>query len=337
MKIDIFAHIFPPHYKEVLYKEVDAKFSASAKQFYKTQEVLPTLFDLDLRFRIMDKFDDLMQVLTLSMPPVENIGDPKKAAELAKMANDEMAELVLKYPDRFAAAIACLPMNDMDAALNEVDRAIKDLKCRGVQIFTPTNDKSLDSSEFMPLYEKMCQYNLPILLHPQRPPSIPDYKGEGSSRYTIHGMLGWPYETSIAMVRLVFSGVLETYRGLKIITHHSGAMIPYFDKRITGWIESHDTLLGKNDAGKLRGPMRDYFRMFYADTAIYGHTSGLMCCYDFFGADHMVFGTDMPWDNQLGLKYTRETIASVEQMAISDTEKKMIFEDNARNLLRLAI
>jgi predicted TIM-barrel fold metal-dependent hydrolase len=333
MKIDIFAHILPPKYKEIL----DNDKGAISKGFYTTQRVLPTLFDLDLRFRIMDRYDDLMQVLTLSMPPVENFGDPQKAIDLSKAANDEMAELVLKYPDRFAAAVACLPMNDIDAALKETDRAIKDLKFRGIQVFTPTNGKPLDLPEFLPLYEKMCQYNLPIWLHPQRPLSHAEYAGEKESKYTIHGMLGWPYETSVAMVRLVFSGILETYPGLKIITHHGGAMIPFFENRITGWIDSHDTLLGKRDAEKLRRPMRDYFKMFYADTAIYGHTSGLMCCYDFFGPEHVVFGTDMPWDNQLGLKYTRATIESIQQMPISEADKKMIFEDNVRSLLRLAV
>ncbi len=333
MKIDIFAHILPLKYKEAL----DKISSAASKGFYSTQRVLPTLFDLDYRFRIMDKFDDLMQVLTLSMPPVENFGDPKIAIDLSKQANDEMAELVLKYPDRFAAAVACLPMNNMDAALRETDRAIKDLKFRGIQVFTPTNGKPLDTPEFMPLFEKMCQYNLPIWLHPQRPQTYAEYDGEKESKYTIHGMLGWPYETSVAMVRLVFSGILEQYQSLKIITHHAGSMIPFFEKRISGWIDSHDTLLGRKDAEKLRKPIRDYFKMFYADTAIYGHTSGLMCCYNFFGADHVLFGTDMPWDNQLGLRYTKETIESINQMTISEAEKKLIFEHNARSLLRLPI
>jgi len=333
MKIDIFAHILPPKYKETLDKEAGSRPAA----FYTTQRVLTTLFDLDLRFRIMDKFEGLMQVLTLSMPPVENFGDPQKAVDLSRRANDEMADLVQKYPDRFAAAVACLPMNDMDAALDEADRAIKDLKFRGVQIFTPTSGKPLDLPQFMPLYEKMCQYNLPIWLHPQRFASYPEYEGEEASKYNIFGMLGWPYETSVAMVRLVFSGILESYPDLKIITHHGGAMVPFFENRITGWIDSHDILLGRRDAGKLRKPMSEYFKMFYADTAIYGHTSGLMCSYDFFGAQHLLFGTDMPWDNQLGLKYTRETIASIERMTISDTEKKMIFEDNARSLLRLPV
>ena len=77
--------------------------------------------------------------------------------------------------------------------------------------------------------------------------------------------------------------------------------------------------------------------MLYADTAIYGNTDGLMCSYAFFGGEHLLFGTDMPWDNQLGLRYTRETITSVERMPIGEAEKKMIFEDNARRLLRLPI
>jgi aminocarboxymuconate-semialdehyde decarboxylase len=81
----------------------------------------------------------------------------------------------------------------------------------------------------------------------------------------------------------------------------------------------------------------DYFRMFYADTAIYGNTAGLMCSYDFFGPQHLLFGTDMPYDSQFGLKFTGETIKSIEQMLISDLEKKMIFEDNTRGLLRLTV
>jgi predicted TIM-barrel fold metal-dependent hydrolase len=77
--------------------------------------------------------------------------------------------------------------------------------------------------------------------------------------------------------------------------------------------------------------------MFYYDTAIYGSTPGLMCAYAFCGADHMLFATDFPYDCQFGERYTRQTIQSVDQMNISDTEKKMIFEDNTRKLLRLPI
>ena len=332
MKIDIYPHILPVKYKESLHKETGPGY------WQEHHNSIPTLFNLDYRFRTMDKFNDLMQVLTIATPPVENIADPKKSVDLAKLANDEMAELVLKYPDRFTTAAACLPMNNMDAALKEVDRAINDLNFRGVQIFTPINDKPLDTPEFIPLYEKMCQHDLPIWIHPQRDTGYPDYRSEETSKYSINSMLGWVYETSTAMVRLVLSGILARYPNLKLITHHSGAMIPFLEKRIARITTNvSQTLRGERCREYLRRPTIDYFKMFYTDTAINGHTAGLMCSYSFFGARRILFGTDMPFDNQFGITFTRETIESVERMTISDSEKKMLFAENARNLLRLAI
>lgn len=332
MKIDVFPHILPKKYKEALYKIAPSGF-----YIQDVIETLPTLFDLEHRFRIMDKFKGLMQVLTLSSPPVEGIADSEKAVDLAKLANDEMAELVLKYPDRFAAAVACLPMNNMDATLKEVDRAINDLKFRGVQINTPINDKPLDSPEFMPLYEKMAKYNLPIWIHPERPSDFTDYRTEKRSKYMIFHIFGWPYETAAAMTRLVFSGVLEKHPNLKFITHHCGSMVPYMEQRITGAYDHAEMLRGaKYKQGLTKSPI-EYFKMFYNDTAIYGSTPGLMCAYAFCGADHILFATDFPYDSQYGERYIRQTIQSIEQMDISDLEKKMIFEDNARKLLRLPI
>ena len=331
MKIDIFPHILPVKYKEAFQKV------NKSEVFIKMHNIIPTLYDLDYRFRIMDEYDHLMQVLTLSSPPVENFADPKQSASLSKLANDEMAELVVKYPDRFAAAVACLPMNDMNAALDEVDRAINDLHFRGVQIFTPISDKPLDSAEFLPLYEKMSQYDLPIWIHPQREMDYPDYRTEKTSKYAVHSMLGWVYETSSAMVRLVLSGILAKYANLKFIVHHGGAMIPFLNRRVASFIDFSATRLENRILEHISGPPIDYFKMFYADTAIYGNTAGLMCSYDFFGAQHLLFGTDMPYDSQFGLTFTGETIKSIEQMTISDAEKKMIFEDNARGLLHLPI
>lgn len=332
MKIDVFPHIIPPKYKEALYKVAPSGF-----YIQNVIDSTPTLFDLDIRFRIMDKYEDLMQVLTLSAPPVELIADSQKAVELAKLANDEMAELVLKYPSRFAAAVACLPMNNIDAALKEVDRAINDLKFRGVQISTPINDKPLDSPEFLPLYEKMAQYNLPIWIHPERPADYPDYRTEDRSRYMIFHVFGWPYETAAAMTRLVFSGILERYPNLKFITHHCGGMVPYLEERIIGAYDHAEMRRGaKYKQGLTKAPI-EYFKMFYYDTSIYGNTAGLMCSYAFCGADHLLFGTDMPYDNQLGDRYIRQTIQAIEQMDISDLEKRKIFEGNARRLLRLPL
>jgi predicted TIM-barrel fold metal-dependent hydrolase len=330
-KIDIFTHIMPVRYREKLLKiappELDIIVNVGST---------PTLFDLDQRFRIMDKFDGLRQVLTLSAPPVEQIADPKQAVDLARLGNDGLAELVDKYPDRFAAGVASLPMNDMDAALVELDRAIKGLGLKGVQVLTPVNEKPLDAPEFLPLFEKMAEYDLPVWIHPRRGQDYPDYRTEEESKYRIFSVFGWPYETTVAMTRIVFSGLLETYPNLKLITHHCGGMVPFLRERVIG---SYDRIFKdlKDDVRqRLSKPHVEYFRMFYNDTAINGNTSALMCAYEFCGAEHLLFATDNPFDTELGERNLRQVIRAIEQMAISAAEKKKIFEGNARKLLALS-
>lgn len=330
IKIDIYPHIMPIRYKEALYEKALHPFYLE-----EVDNATPTLFDLTNRFRIMGKYEWLTQVLTLASPPVEQVVGPKDAMELSKLANDELAELVTKYPDKFIAAAACLPMNDIDAALDEVDRAIKELNFRGVQIYTPINGKPLDSPEFMPLYEKMSEYDLPIWIHPARGRNTPDYVTEAHSRYWIFSIFGWPYETTAAMTRLVFSGILEKYPNLKFITHHCGGMVPYFEQRIVEAYDYAEVCLQAKYKRALTGPPIEYFRKFYADTAIYGNTPGLMCAYSFFGAEHLLFGTDMPYDSEGGDRYIRQTISSIERMNIPKEEKTMIFEGNAKRLLHL--
>jgi len=290
-----------------------------------------------VRFRIMDKYEGLVQVITPSWPSVE-LAAPKSAVDLAMALNDEMAELVAQYPERFPAAVAGLPMNDMDAALKETDRAIKQLRMRGVLIYTPVADKPLDAPEFMPLYEKMSQYNLPILIHPMRNPDYPDYRTETESKYRLYNTFGWPYETTAAMTRLIFSGVLEKYPNLKIVTHHCGGMVPYFSERIKQFQDLGEFRWGLKYFDRLTKPPIDYYKMFYADTALYGNTSALMCGFTFFGADHLLFGIDMPLgDMEFGNRNYRQTINAIEEMSITDEDRTKIYEENARNLYRLPV
>ena len=333
MMIDIGAHILPKKYLDAL-----QDFKSSQFNLKDVIETLPSMYDLDSRFRIMDKFPGLMHVLTLSSPAVEEFADPGKAKDFAMMANDLMAELVLKNPDRFVAAAASLPMNDVDAALDEIDRAVNDLHFRGIQIHTSINGKPLDSPEFMPIFEKMSQYNLPVWIHPMRHVDQPDYESEKRSKYMIFHVFGWPYETAAAVTRLVFSGVFEKLPGLRIITHHAGGMIPFLEERIIGAYDHAEMLRGAKYKRGLTQPPIEYFRKsVYYDTAIYGCTAGLTCTHAFSGAGQMLFGTDFPYDSQYGERYTRQTIDAINGMDIPDAEKKMIFEDNARKLLRLPI
>jgi predicted TIM-barrel fold metal-dependent hydrolase len=338
LRIDAFTHIVPQKYIKAALKVIP-----ESMQQYLAQYPIPSLSDLDTRFRIMDKYEGLMHILTLTaVLPTSKLADISKAdrgkwIDLIKLGNDELAELVLKYPERFPAAVANLPLEDMDAALKEVDRAVNDLKLRGVQIPTPVNDKPLDSPEFMPLYEKMSQYNLPIWIHPTRGDDYPDYRTEKQSQFRIAATFGWPYETTTAMNRLVFSGILEKYPNLKFITHHCGGMIPYYAARMAQFQDTEEMLRKKPTKNILRKAPIDYFKMFYADTALGGNSPALMLAYSFFGVEHILFGTDLPYDHTGGGRMTRLTIGAVEEMDISDVDRKKIYEDNVKSLLRLPL
>lgn len=328
LKIDAYAHIVPPKYGEALNK--------MAPKMYDQQVLIcPPLYDLDYRFRIMDKYEPIRHVLTLGRIPVEHVAGPSKAADLARRANDEMAELVAKHPDRFVGALATLAMNNMDAALKETDRCINDLRFRGVYLHSPVDEKPLDALEFMPLWKKMVDYDLPIVIHPMRRINHPDYLTEKESRYYMFSLFGWPYDTTSAMARLVFSGIMEKYPTLKIVTHHLGGMVPFYAERIRQFTQIRRPGIEEPAITK---PAIDYFKLFYADTAIYGNTRALMCGFDFFGADRVLFGIDFPLgDTEFGDRNYRQTINAIEAMDISDEDRKKIYEDNARKLMRLPV
>jgi predicted TIM-barrel fold metal-dependent hydrolase len=330
MKIDIFSHVMPKKYMRGLYKYSD-KFLTERK----VQERRPALTDLHLRMQIMEEQPDVLQVLSVTMPPLEEIVNSKEAVELARIANDEMAEMVAKYPDKFIAAVANLPMNDVDDAIREAQRSVKELGFRGVQIYTSIRGKPLSSVEFFPLYQVMSELDFPIWIHPMRRSMVPDYPTEDVSYDQIFSIFGWPYDTTASMTRLVFAGVFEKFPTIKFITHHCGAMIPYFAERIVVHYDNGLERLGLDCfPGLLKHPI-EYFRMFYADTALNGNTSALMCAYHFFGEDRLLFGSDAPYDVQQGALSVNQTLQAIEDMDVPELSKTKIYEDNARNLLRL--
>ena len=333
MKIDVYPHILPEKYFEKLLEK-------APPQFYLEKRIrgIPCLMDVEKRFRIMDEFEDYVQVLTLASPPLEIAAGPDDTPELARVANDEMAELVARHPDRFVAAVACLPMNNSDAAVEELDRAIGELGMKGIQIYTNVDGRPLDDPEFSFIFEKMAEYDLPIWLHPARGVGVADYGTEDRSRYDIWFCFGWPYETAAAMTRIVFDGVLDRYPDLKIITHHLGGIVPYFGERIKGTYDQFGTRTDEDRSllDQLKRHPYDYFKMFYADTALHGASIPAMNCgLAFFGSDRVLFGSDMPFDVEKGYKYVRDAIEVIEEMALTVDQRKGIYEASARRLLRL--
>src|SRR5438034_4881557 len=226
-KIDVFNHIYPPKYYERL-----MKIAPDYPDIGKRMRNIPMLNDLDVRFRVMDLFGEYQQILSLPTPPIDVFARPPEALDLTRAANDGMAELVRKYPDRFAGFVAALPLTDPDASVQELRRAVDDLGARGFQMFTNVAGKPISSPELLPLFDAIAADDLPIWLHPYRGAEMPDYRSESRSEYEIWWTFGWPYETSAAMARLVFAGYFDRYPELNIITLHMVAIAPSFEGRI---------------------------------------------------------------------------------------------------------
>jgi aminocarboxymuconate-semialdehyde decarboxylase len=261
------------------------------------------------------------------------------SVDLARAANDGMAALVEKHPDRFPGFVAQLPLGDADAAMRETERAVGDLGARGIQVFSNINGKPLDRPEYLALFERMAALDLPVWLHPFRGADASDYATESKSLYEIWWTFGWPYETSVAMSRLVFSGIFDRHPGLKIITHHLGAMAPYFEGRVgPGW-DQLGSRTSDEDYGavltRLKKRPIDYFRMFYADTAVFGAYDATVCGLNFFGPDHVLFASDAPFDPERGPMYIRETIAILDRLPMPEAEREKIYWRNAVDLLKL--
>ena len=335
MKLDIFNHVFPKRYYERM-----LQVAPNGKDMHKRVRAIPSIVDLDERFRIMDRFGDYAQVICLGAPPLEVFGPPPVSTEMARIANDGMAELVAKHRDRFPAFIASLPMNDPKGLLEEAERAIRELHAVGVQVFTNVLGAPLTAPETLPLFELMAKLDLPIWLHPARGADFPDYQKEKKSHYEIWWTFGWPYETSVAMAHMVFEGLFDRFPDLKVITHHMGGMIPYFAGRVgPGWDQ-----LGTRTSDvdytallrKLKKRPLDYFRLFYADTALFGAAEATHCGLEFFGPERVLFASDSPFDPEKGSMYTRLTIEIIDHLDISETDRRAIYEGNARRLMKLS-
>jgi len=338
LKLDIFPHIFPRHFFDRMKRiaEANPALAASIKRWLN----IPVLWDLEARIRMMGTFKGYKQILTLSLPAIEYLGGPEESPALARLANDGMAEIVAKHPDRFPAFVASLPMNNVPGALEEMDRAIAKLGAKGVQLFTNVNGRPLDDPEFYPVFERCVKkYDLPIWLHPVRTVKFADYPVEAKSKYEIWWLFGWPYETSACMARIVFSGMLQKLPSLKIITHHLGAMAPYFDERIGLGMDQMGARTSDEDYGALlkrlgKRPL-DYFKMFYGDTSVNGSAPAIRCGLDFFGPDRVLFGTDCPFDPEGGPTFIRESIRAIDSLKLADSVRNKIYHGNAMKMLRL--
>jgi aminocarboxymuconate-semialdehyde decarboxylase len=201
-----------------------------------------------------------------------------------------------------------------------------------VQVFTDVGGRPLDDPAYDPIFEAMWKYGLPVWLHPVRTSKMADYRTEQLSRFETWTIMGWPYATSVAMIRLVITGLFDRYPGIKIITHHLGGNIPYHEGRV----ENAFAVMGRRTADEdylplknaLKRPAIDYFRMFHGDTAMHGAVAPLRCGIEFFTANNVVFASDAPFAS-IG-----KCIAAVERLELERVTERKIHQGNAEKLMK---
>lgn len=300
-KIDAYAHILPAkYYQKMLSVEPNIP---NMFPFIK----IKTLMDLDER---LTKWPDqnTKQVISLANISPEDFTDSKTSAELCQSANEELSNLVDQHPGKFAGAVAILPMNNIESACKVISSIKDDENLVGAQIFTRHLGKSIADKEFRPVLAQAAKLHVPLWMHPVFDARKPDN----------NLVFSWEYELSQAMLQLVQSDLFQDYPNLKILVHHAGAMVPFFSGRI-------DYILDEKHAQD--------FKKFYVDTAILGNTPALQLAIDYYGIDHVLFGTDASFA-VMPSGADQIITQAINDLTISDKDKQKIFHDNYYSLIK---
>ncbi|MCB0098541.1 MAG: amidohydrolase [Caldilineaceae bacterium] len=271
------------------------------------------------RAAAMDAAGVDMQVLSLTVPGVHS-EEPAHGVQLAQIVNDGFADVISQHPTRYTA-LAALPLQDPAAAVRELERAVSQLGLPGGTLFTHINGLPLDDDAFWPLYEKAVELGALLFIHPTIPLHI-DLMGA----YRIVAVTGFLYETTTALCRLVYSGVLEQFPTLKLAAAHMGGAVPFIAERADRGFAVYPEC-----RVKLRRRPSEYLRNLYMDT--FPETpNAIRFAAEFAGYDKILMGSDYP--HQIG--DLPGGVQTIRNMAIGEAEKRMILGENARRLLSLA-
>jgi predicted TIM-barrel fold metal-dependent hydrolase len=326
VRIDAFAHVLPPRYRARVDELLSARGDRVAQDYRRMLGSDPTLVDLHERFRLMDEIGpDYRQVLVMAHTSTEH-GPPDVASDLARLGNRELADLVAAHPDRFTGWVAQTALQDGERGLQALERAIREDGALGAQVFTSMQGRSLDHPDYEPFFALMAELDRPIWIHPNRTSQWSDFPlTEPESLYALYSRAGWPTDTTVTMCRLVYAGYLERWPDLKIVVHHSGGTVPMIAGRLKG------APVGRGAAERLARPPLDYLKRFHADTANFGNPIALRAALEFFGVDHVLFGTDFGFAR----RFAPDTVEDVETVVRDEAARRAIYEGNATRLLRL--
>jgi aminocarboxymuconate-semialdehyde decarboxylase len=312
--IDAFAHFYPPRY-------MDRLFGLGVALPVFVQRT-PAFESASFRLEELDRNEIATQVVALGTPAFDDlfgVFGSDSALELARVGNDGIAELVARHPHRFIGALT-LPLleeGDLELALGELERYAAMPEMRAIQLYTRVNNVGVDDARFDILWERIAALDLTVLLHPTGGADNPLARD-----YLLWLTFGWPLDTSLVMVRLAYSGLFQRHPNLRILTHHLGAFIPLMAARIQGV----QFTVERTGSAALQEPLLETLRRFYGDTTVNGYYPALNAGREFFGVEHILFGTDYPY---VPIAPQKNAVLSWE---LAEADRQKILEGNARGL-----
>ena len=322
--IDFHNHYYPPAYLEALKAGSSIKITVDSDGnpvlHYPGDYniVVPGHRDIAFRQNVLDEEGVDKQILTFTSPGT-HIEAPELAVPLARTVNDCLAEIVATRGDRFAA-LATLPLNDPEASVEELERAITELGFKGCMLFSNVNGTALSDEQFFPLYELADRLGVVFYIHPIHPVGV-----EAMTDYWLMPLLGFTFDTTLAAAKLVFSGVVDRFPRIRWALGHLGGAIPYLAERLDRGYEAFEEC-----RRNISRPPSEYLKQFYYDTVNFD-VRALQLAIDFAGVDHIVAGSDYP--HRIGS--IRSMLQSIEALDLTPDDRARILGGNARALLDL--
>lgn len=332
-KIDVFCHLMPKGYAERC-------IEAAPHQSHMFQRALkiPAMSDMDYRLRVLDQFPGYQQIPNIVSPPVEAFAGPDLSPKLAAIGNDELKQICDAHPEYYVGFSAQIPFNNPKASVEEI-RRVKDMGASGIQIYTHMNGEPIDQEKFWIIFEECEKQDMPIQIHPVGGQMTPEFPTEERSMYELWFTIGWPYQTTVSMFRLAYAGIFRDFPKIKIITHHVGAMVPMLEGRIENGLKQYGGRTSPDMKEKLTKCCENMvddplgtMKKFYADTASFGSAGAIRAGLDFFGPDHILFASDMPFDPEQGAGYIERTIRAIDQLDLDGETRQKIYHKNAEKI-----
>jgi predicted TIM-barrel fold metal-dependent hydrolase len=274
------------------------------------------------RIAQMDAAGIEVSIISLTAPGVEQL-EPPLGTRLARNANDALAEAIDRHPDRFQG-YAALAVKDTDAAVKELERAVKDLGFKGWKTHSNYGDSYLDEKRYWPILEKAAELGVPVYLHPTTP-KIAEFWTYGVA--LAGPPFGFGLETSLAAMRLVLSGAFDAFPALRVVLGHLGEGLPFHMQRMNWAFERPHARADKGAVVPLKHKPSEYFRANFMVTTSGNYLpAAFKCTREALGMDRIMLGTDYPYED------LDECFAFLSGLGLSSEEEAALYEGNAARL-----